>query len=129
MGVSFGYFIVTPLSINFLYNYQLSDQIRNIPDVSNILGTVSTLALACGLMFQLPVASYMLSKAGIVTPELMKRFRRHAIVVILVVSAVITPPDVFSQILIALPLSGLYEISIIISKRVNKRRDKELYES
>jgi sec-independent protein translocase protein TatC len=59
----------------------------------------------------------------------MKRFRRHAIVVILVVSAVITPPDVFSQILIALPLSGLYEISIIISKRVNKRRDKELYES
>ncbi len=128
-GVSFGYFIVTPLSINFLYNYQLSAQIQNIPDVTNVLGTVATLALACGLMFQLPVAAYMLSKAGIVTPDLMKRYRRHAIVVILTVSAIITPPDVFSQVLIALPLTGLYEISILISKRVNKRREQELYES
>ncbi|WP_420384748.1 twin-arginine translocase subunit TatC [Roseivirga sp.] len=129
LGVFFGYFVVTPLSINFLYNYTLSDQIQNILDVTNILGTVATLSLACGLMFQLPVASYMLSKAGIITPELMKRFRRHAIVVILIISAIITPPDIMSQILIAMPLTLLYEISIFISKRVNKKRDQELYES
>lgn len=129
IGVFFGYFVVTPLSINFLYNYTLSDQIQNILDVTNILGTVATLSLACGLMFQLPVASYMLSKAGIITPELMKRFRRHAIVVILIISAIITPPDIMSQILIAMPLTLLYEISIFISKRVNKKRDQELYES
>ena len=80
-------------------------------------------------MFQLPMATYILSKAGIVTPDLMKRYRRHSIVVILLLSAIITPPDVMSQILIALPLSLLYEISIVISKRINKKREQELYES
>lgn len=125
-GVAFGYFIVTPLSINFLYNYELSESIQNIIDVTNIMGLVATLALACGLMFQLPVVSYMLSKAGIVTPALMKSYRRHAVVVILVLSAIITPPDVISQILIALPLTLLYEVSIIISRRVNKKREKAL---
>lgn len=128
-GVFFGYFVVTPLSVNFLYNYTISEQIQNIPDVSNILGLVATLALACGLMFQLPVASYMLAKAGILTPATMKNYRRHALVVILILSAVITPPDVISQVLIALPLSGLYEVSIVVCKRVSKKLERELYES
>ena len=129
LGVAFGYFVVTPLSINFLFNYTVSEQIQNIPDISNILGLVATLALACGLMFQLPIASYILSKAGILTPALMKSYRRHAIVIILIVSAIITPPDVISQVLIALPLTGLYEISILVSKRINRKRERELYES
>ena len=124
-GLLFGYFIVTPLSINFLVNYQLSAKIDNIIDITSILGTVGTLSLACGLMFQLPVVTYILSKAGIVTPKLMKRYRRHAIVVILVVSAIITPPDVISQVLIAVPLTFLYEVSIIVSRRIERKREKE----
>ena len=126
MGLGFGYFIITPISVNFLWNYQLSASIQNIPDVSNVLGLVAAVALASGLLFQLPVVSYMLSKAGIVTPELMRRYRKHSFVVILVLSAIITPPDVISQILIALPLTLLYEVSIVISRRVNKRREKAL---
>ena len=126
MGISFGYFIITPISVNFLWNYQLSESIQNIPDVSNVLGLVAAVALASGLLFQLPVVSYILSKAGIVTPDLMKSYRRHAFVVILVVSAIITPPDVITQVLIALPLTLLYEVSIVISRRVNKKREKAL---
>lgn len=124
-GVVFGYFIVTPLSFNFLENYILSDKIDNFYDLSNIIGMVATLALVCGIMFQLPVVTYILSKAGIVTPKLMKEYRRHSFVVILVVSAIITPPDVMTQILIALPLTFLYEVSIIVSRRVQRKREKE----
>ncbi|MBO3698721.1 twin-arginine translocase subunit TatC [Roseivirga sp. E12] len=124
LGVLFGYFIVTPLSFNFLYNYELSIKIDNIFDLSSIIGMVATLTLACGLMFQLPVVTYILSKAEIITPKLMKRYRRHSIVVILIISAIITPPDVISQVLIAMPLTFLYEISIIISRRVQKRIEK-----
>ena len=124
-GVLFGYFIVSPLSINFLSNYTLADSINNEIRITSIVSLVATLALACGFMFQLPVASYILSKAGIVGPETMKTYRKHAIVVILIVSAIITPPDVISQILIALPLTLLYEVSIGVSKRVTKRAARE----
>lgn len=125
IGIAFGYYIVTPLSINFLANYTLADEIQNIIDIVSLVGLVSTLALACGVMFQLPVVTYFLSKAGIISPKLMKTYRRHSIVVILIISAVITPPDVISQLLIALPLLLLYEISIVISARIHKRMDKE----
>ncbi|MFY0591642.1 twin-arginine translocase subunit TatC [Roseivirga sp.] len=121
-GVVFGYFIVTPLSFNFLQNYMLSPKIDNNYDLSNIIGMVATLSLACGLMFQLPVVTYILSKAGIVTPKLMRSYRRHSFVVILVISAIITPPDVMSQVLIALPLTFLYEVSILVSKRIERKR-------
>ena len=124
LGISFGYFIVTPLSINFLANYTLSDVIQNIIDINSLVGLVSTLALACGVMFQLPVITYFLSKAGLINPRIMKAYRRHSIVVILVISAIITPPDVISQLLIALPLLILYEISIVISRRIEKRAEK-----
>ena len=83
------------------------------------------LVLACAFMFQLPVITFFLSKAGLVTPELMKRYRRHGIIVILILSAVITPPDVYSQVLISLPLVFLYEISIKISKHVVRKQEKE----
>lgn len=124
-GIAFGYFIVTPLSINFLANYTLSDVIQNIIDINSLVGLVSTLALACGLMFQLPVVTYFLSKAGLISPRLMKAYRRHSIVVILIISAVITPPDVISQLLIAVPLLFLYEVSIVISRRIEKRAEKQ----
>ncbi len=125
IGVLFGYFIVTPLSVNFLANYELSQYIKNDIDISSILAIVGMLPLACGLMFQLPVVTYMLSKAGIVTPKLMKRYRRHSIVVILVISAIITPPDIISQLLIAFPLTLLYEISIMISRRIERKQKKK----
>lgn len=124
-GVLFGYFIITPLSFNFLYNYELNPRITNNYDLASIIGMVATLALACGLMFQLPVLTYILAKAEIVTAKLMKRYRRHSIVVILVISAIITPPDIISQVLIALPLTFLYEVSIVIARRVEKKIAKK----
>jgi len=114
------------LSINFLLNYQLAEVINNRITITSVVSLVATLALACGLMFQLPVASYILAKAGIVGPKTMKRYRRHAVVVILIVSAIITPPDVISQILIAMPLMLLYEISISVAKRITKRQEKAM---
>lgn len=122
-GVLFGYFLVTPLAVNFLANYQVADSILNEFDIISYVTTVSTLVLVCGLMFQLPIVVYFLSKAGLVTPEIMKSYRRHAIVVILIASAILTPPDVISQVLIAVPLVILYQLSIFISKMVIKKEE------
>jgi sec-independent protein translocase protein TatC len=116
----FGYFVVTPISINFLSNYQLDPSISNEFDIISYVSTVSMLVLACAIMFQLPIVVYFLTKAGIVTPKMLSRYRKHSIIVILTISAILTPPDVMSQILIALPLLGLYEVSIMISKSVIK---------
>ncbi|MFY0601921.1 MAG: twin-arginine translocase subunit TatC [Cyclobacteriaceae bacterium] len=124
-GVLFGYFIVTPLSINFLSNYQLDPSILNEFDIVSYVTTVVTLVVACGILFQLPVVIFFLTKAGIISPALMIKYRRHSIVVILVVGAMLTPPDPFSQILIALPLLGLYQVGIIISKRVIRKELKK----
>lgn len=124
LGVSFGYFIVSPLAVNFLANYQVSDIVNNDFDITSYVSTVCVLVLACGFMFQLPVVTYFLTLVGIITPPLMKQYRRHAIVIILILSAVLTPPDPLSQVLIALPIFLLYEVSIIVSARVTKRRKK-----
>lgn len=128
LGVLFGYYVVAPLSINFLSSYQIDPSIKNEFDIVSYVSTLTTLVLACAILFQLPVVVYFLARVGILTPEFMRTYRRHAIVVILVLSAIITPPDFFSQILIAIPLSMLYEISIIIAKRVEKQRIKALRE-
>jgi sec-independent protein translocase protein TatC len=133
LGVLFGYYVITPLSINFLANYQIDPSIINEIDLSSYISTVLMLSLLSGLMFELPVIIYVLSVAGIVTPDLMKHFRRHSVVVILIIAAVITPPDVISQTLIAFPVYGLYELSIHISawvwrdraKKESKRREEE----
>ncbi len=125
-GICFGYFIVSPLSINFLSNYQVDPSIKNEFDISSYLSTLSMLVLACGIMFQLPIVVYFLSKAGIVTPQLMRTYRKHAIVVILVLSAIITPPEVISQILISIPLLFLYEVSIFISKVILREKLKAI---
>ncbi|KYG84401.1 preprotein translocase subunit TatC [Roseivirga seohaensis] len=124
-GVAFGYFIIAPLSINFLANFTLSDKIQDLIDIKSILNMLVTLSLACGFMFQLPVVSYFLTKAGLASPAVMKRYRKHAFVAILVISAIITPPDVMSQILIAIPIIGLYEVSIVVSRRVEKSTEKK----
>ncbi len=123
IGVLFGYFLITPLSINFLSNYQVDATILNEIDISSYVTTVAMLTLGCGLMFQLPIVVFFLSQVGIVTPELMRAYRKHSIVVILFISALITPPDVISQCLIGIPIWILYEISILISASIQKKRN------
>tara|TARA_Y100001972_G_C7636531_1_gene319620 strand:+ start:128 stop:1003 length:876 start_codon:yes stop_codon:yes gene_type:complete len=124
LGVLFAYFIVTPVSVYFLANYQIDPSIQNEFDIVSYILTVITIILAGGILFQLPIVVYFLTKAGLVTPQLMRTYRKHAIIVILILGAMITPPDPFSQILISLPLFGLYQISIMISKRVLRKEEK-----
>ena len=126
IGVLFGYYIISPLSVNFLSHYSVDGSIKNEFELSNYVTTISMIVLATALLFQLPIVVFFLSKAGLVTPSLMKHYRRHAIVVILTISALLTPPDPVSQILVAIPLFGLYQISIFISAAV--KRQKELAE-
>ncbi len=127
LGVLFGYYLVTPISINFLTNYQLDPSILNEIDLTSYVSTIIMMVLACAIMFQLPVIIFFLTSAGLVTPEILKTYRKHAIIVILIISAVITPPDVISQILVSIPIMILYQVGIGISKVVYKRRQAELY--
>lgn len=121
MGVAFGYFGIAPLSLQFLGNYELGDVASRIA-VMSYVKTVASITLAAGIVFQLPVLVYFLSKAGLVTAATLKSYRRHALVGILALSAVITPPDVTSQILVSLPVLLLYELGIWIARRQDKRR-------
>lgn len=120
-GVLFGYYVVAPLSINFLGTYQVSDQVLNEFDIGSYIGTVRSAVIACGVLFELPIIIYFLTKVGIVTPEILKKYRKIALVIVLILSAVITPPDVTSQIIVAVPVLLLYQVSIYISKVVLKR--------
>lgn len=125
VGVMFGYFLLTPLSIHFLSSYQVSADVVNQINIRSYIGTLTSICLATGLIFELPIVAFFLTKIGIITPEFMRKYRKHSIVVIFVLSAIITPPDVFSQTLVALPLLLLYEISIGISARVIKKKEKD----
>ncbi len=127
-GIMFGYYIVAPISINFLTHFQLDPSIHNEIDLTSYVSTVMMLVLASGIMFQLPVVVFFLTKAGIITPEGLKTYRKHAIVVILVLSALITPPDVISQILMSIPLIFLYEISILIAQAIKRKEERLLLE-
>ncbi len=122
LGAAFGYYVLSPLSINFLANYQLDPSILNEFDITSYVTTLTMLVLASAIMFQLPVVVYFLSMSGLVTSKMLKDYRRHSVVVILVLSAIITPPDVISQLLIAMPILVLYEVGIGIAKRLEKKR-------
>jgi sec-independent protein translocase protein TatC len=122
LGAAFGYYVLSPLSINFLANYQLDPTILNEFDITSYVTTLVMLVLASAIMFQLPVVVYFLSMSGLVTSKMLKAYRKHSIVVILIVSAIITPPDVISQLLIAMPILVLYEVGITIAKRLEKQR-------
>lgn len=129
MGVLFGYYIVSPISVNFLAHYQVDPSIINEFDITSYVSTITMIVLACAIMFQLPVIVYFLSKAGLITPDLLKTYRRHAIVGALVISAFITPPDPVSQLLVSLPLVILYQVSISISALVLRKKRKAELES
>ena len=94
-------------------------------EFTNIISIVTTISFANGLLFELPILAYFLSRIGLITPEIMRKYRKHAIVLILILSAIITPPDIFSQILVSIPVLLLYELSIKISKRVLKKQNKQ----
>jgi sec-independent protein translocase protein TatC len=127
LGVLFGYFVICPLSIRFLLNYKVSEVAQNNIRLMNYVSMVSSLSLAAGLTFELPVLVYILSKFGILTPSFLIKYRRHAIVVILLVAGIITPsPDIFSQILVSIPLLVLYEVSIIVSKRISRKQKHDI---
>lgn len=122
LGAAFGYYVLAPLSINFLANYQLDPTILNEFDITSYVTTLVMLVLASAIMFQLPVVVYFLSMSGLVTSKMLKSYRKHSIVAILIISAIITPPDVISQLLIAMPIMVLYEVGISIAKRLEKKR-------
>lgn len=124
-GVLFGYYVVTPLSINFLGKYQVSDTVFNDFDLSSYIGLVRSSVLATGLIFELPIVIYFLTKVGLVTPDFLKKYRKYALVLVLIISAIITPPDIVSQIIVAVPVLILYEVSIIISKIMYKKELKK----
>lgn len=124
IGVAFGYFMILPISIQFLSNFVLVEEAENIWRIGEVINFEMLLMFGCGLLFQLPVVVYYLSKLGLVTPTFLKKYRRHAVVILLVLAALITPPDPFSQLLIFIPLITLYEIGIAISRRVERRKEK-----
>lgn len=124
LGVLFGYFVISPLTIHFLGSYSISESVTNQISLTSYISSITSVTFAAGLLFELPVLVFFLTRAGVITPEFLRRYRRHAFVVILVVAAVITPPDVFSLILVAFPLWLLFELSISVSARNIKRRKK-----
>lgn len=125
VGVAFGYFIISPLAINFFTTWQASATIVNMIDISSFLRSVLSTSLGCGLIFQLPVLIYFLTRMGIVNAAFLRKYRKHAIVLLAILSAVITPPDMMSMILVVLPLVLLYELSIKIAARVEKKKAEE----
>jgi sec-independent protein translocase protein TatC len=125
-GVLFGYYIMSPIMISFLANYKISEMIVNEFDITSYVGTIVGVVFGSGVLFQLPVVIFFLTKIGIVTPEYLRKYRKHAIVIILIVGAIVTPTaDPLSQSLISVPLYLLYEISILISAAVMRQKLKE----
>lgn len=125
IGILFGYYIIAPLSINFLANYTISDIIQNQITIDSYLSSVATLTLGSGIIFELPILIFILSKMGIMTPQFMRSSRRYAAVIILVIAAIVTPtPDMLTMLTVSFPLFLLYELSIGVSARVERARKK-----
>ena len=122
-GVLFGYYIISPFAVNFLAGYTIPG-VENTPTLSSLINYMIMFTAPAGIIFELPVAVYFLSRVGLVTPEGMRKYRRHAIIGILALAAILTPPDVVTQFLIGIPLYFLYEFSIIISMRVAKQEEE-----
>jgi len=123
-GVLFSFYVIAPISVHFLYNYQITDAIENSFTLQSHIGLITNMLLGVSILFELPVLVYFLTKIGLITPDFLKKYRKHALVVVLIVAAIITPPDIASQIIVAIPILILYEISIKVSKRVLKKQEK-----
>jgi sec-independent protein translocase protein TatC len=122
IGILFGYFVVAPLSVQFFGAFQITDKIRNDFTISSYMSTILSTVFYTGLFFLLPVVTYLLVKIGLFTPEFLVKYRKHAVVVILILAAIITPPDVISQVIVTIPIYLLFEISVLVAKRVVKNQ-------
>ncbi len=125
IGVVFGYYLIVPFTVSFLGTYSVSPDVSNKINLISYVGTVTSVVLASGIIFELPIVVFFLTKIGLVTPQFLRKFRKHSIVVVFIVAAIITPPDVVSQTLCAIPLLLLYEVSIFVSAGVVRRQKKE----
>jgi len=127
LGVLFGYFVIVPMSVNFLATFSISSVVKNQFNIDSYIGMVKTAVIASGLYFELPIILYFLTKLGLVTPTFLRTYRKYAIVIVLIIAAIVTPPDVVSQITVAIPMLLIYEVSIWISAIVvrNKKRDEQ----
>ena len=123
LGVLFGYYLISPLCVQFFGGYKLTNEIQNNFTISSYMSMITTSTFLTGLFFELPVIMYLLAKIGILSSAVLKKYRRHSIVVILILSTIITPPDVISQLLVTFPIYTLYEIGIVVVKRVEKRKE------
>ncbi|HCY43043.1 MAG TPA: twin-arginine translocase subunit TatC [Prolixibacteraceae bacterium] len=128
IGVLFGYYLIVPLSVDFLGAYSISSTVVNQINILSYISTVTSIVIAGGVIFELPIIAFFLSKVGLLTPRFMRKYRRHSFLVLLIISAIITPPDIFSQIMVCIPLVLLYEVSIVISGRVEKANLRKLDE-
>jgi sec-independent protein translocase protein TatC len=126
IGMMFSYYLIVPLTVNFFSAYQVSESVSNTITLNSYISTVVSLSLATGLVFELPIVVFFLTKVGLVTPTFMKKSRKYVLVILLTIAAIITPPDIFSQILVTIPLMLLYELSILISARVINKKAAEL---
>ena len=126
IGILFGFFIIAPLSVNFLGNYSVSQDVERNFKLASYIAIIKTSVLSSGIVFELPIFIYFLAKMGIVTPEFLKKYRKYAFVIVLILAAIITPPDVLSQIIVTIPMMILYEVGIIISKIIVKKQNQTL---
>ena len=126
IGVLFSYYVIMPMSVSFFYGYQISENIVNNFTLDSYISLFTNTMLGVSLVFELPVVIYFLSKLGLVTPEFLKKYRKHSLVVVLVLSAIITPPDIASQVIVSIPIMILYEVSIYVSRFVIKRQQKNV---
>jgi sec-independent protein translocase protein TatC len=125
IGITFGYFVVAPLCVQFFGSYQISKDVENIFTINSYLSTIISTVFYTGLLFLMPVIAYIFAKLGIITPIFLRKYRKHAIVGVLILSAVITPPDLISQIIVSIPIVLLYELSIFVTVAVEKTRNKQ----
>lgn len=125
LGVLFGYFVVVPMSINFFATFKVSSIVKNEFNIDSYIGMIKTSVIASGLYFELPIVIYFLTKLGLVTPDFLRKYRKWGIVIILIVAAIVTPPDVVSQIMVAIPMLLIYELSIILSAIVVRKKKQE----
>jgi sec-independent protein translocase protein TatC len=124
IGVFFSYYVIAPMSVSFFYGYQISDMIVNNFTMNSYISLITNTLLGVSLIFELPVLIYFLAKIGLVTPEFLRKYRKHAFVLVLILAAIITPPDVGTQIIVSIPIVILYEVSIYIASIVVKKQEK-----
>ncbi|KXK38434.1 MAG: twin-arginine translocase subunit TatC [Saprospiraceae bacterium] len=126
IGVCFGYFVIAPFAITYLGNYTVGTEAINSPTLASYVNYLTMFTLPMGLVFELPIVVYFLAKIGIVTPDLMKKYRKEAFLVIFIIAAIITPPDALTQTLVGIPMYILYEASINVAKKVQASKNKQL---